>query len=98
MISLVVDTGAMRINNSHEASKYEFDCIIDGIYELYPDHPIVKNRSKQSIKNEWAVHNLLYNLGFMTDRTHSVDFNYPLTTLESITYKCFGRLSMLFIK
>lgn len=98
MVSLEVSNNTIHIEDSHNISKYEFDGIIDGIYDLHPTHPVVNNRSKQSIKNEWAVHNLFYNLGIMSSRTQSVDFNYPLTKLETITYKCLGWLSLLLIK
>ena len=98
MASLEVSDNTIRIVDSHNISKYEFDGIIDGIYDLHPSHPVINNRSKQSIKNEWAVHNLFYNLGIMPSRTQSVDFNYPLTKLETITYKCLGWLSLLLIK
>lgn len=98
MACLEVSDNTIRIVGSYNISKYEFDGIIDGIYDLHPSHPVITNRSKQSIKNEWAVHNLFYNLGIMPSRTQSVDFNYPLTKLETTTYKCLGWLSLLFIK
>lgn len=98
MSSLEVSNNTIHIVDSHNISKYEFDGIIDGIYDLHPSHPVITNRSKQSIKNEWAVHNLFYNLGFMPSHTQSVDFNYTLTKLETITYKCLGWISLLLIK
>lgn len=98
MASLEVSDNTIHIVDSHNISKYEFDGIIDGIYDLHPSHPVINNRSKQSIKNEWAVHNLFYNLGIMPSHTQSVDFNYPLTKLEIITYNCLGWLSLLLIK
>lgn len=50
MACLEVSDNTIRIVGSYNISKYEFDGIIDGIYDLHPSHPVIINRSKQSIK------------------------------------------------
>jgi len=88
----------VTLYGSHEYSKRAFDDVLDILYMRYPMSFVLQTRDRVSLKREWAVHNLLYNLGLWRARTRNVDFNSPLSFCARVGYDLFGRLSMLFIK
>ena len=94
----LVTENSIQIQDSYKISKHEFDNIINQIKHDLPEHVVSKNRSTKSLKYEWAVHNLLYNLNIARSHTKDVDFNYPLSTIEKIVYTLFGWICLLLIK
>ena len=46
----------------------------------------LNQRETKDMVNEWAVHNLFYNIGILKDRTRSVDLNYPQSKLMKMLY------------
>lgn len=97
MKTLVTENN-IQIQDSYKISKYEFSNIINQIKKDLPEHIVSKNRSTSSLKREWAVHNLLYNLDIARPQTKDVDFNYPLSTKEEIVYMLFGWICLLIIE
>lgn len=93
---LVTDTN-IHIKDSYKVSKNDFDFILNDIENQYPDNDVLKNRSRRSLKNEWAVHNFLYLFHIERNRTADVDLNYPQSLIEKILYNAFGWFSMLCI-
>lgn len=83
----------VQVVDSYEISKKNFNKVIDELLCI----DILK-RSRRSLKYEWAVHNLLYNLGIRKEKTGSVDFDFVQTTWEKIKYGLLGWIALIFIK
>lgn len=96
-MEILVSENNIQIKDSGDVKKSRFDAIIDRLYTNLSEHKVVKNRTKSSIKNEWAVHNLFYLLKIATARTKDLDINYPQKTYEKIIYQGLGWLCMLLI-
>ena len=92
-----VTTYNVHIPDSFEVSKNGFDGILDMLAVQYPNCE-VWNRSRRSLKAEWAVHNALYAIGIKRERTGSVDLNYPLPWYVGAAYYIGGAIVWLFIK
>lgn len=92
-----VSENNIQIVNSYEVSKKRFDAIIDRLQRNLPQHKVIVNRSRSSIKKEWTSHNLLYKLGIARSRTRDLDINYPLTFVEEVFYSIVGTLGSVFI-
>jgi hypothetical protein len=88
----------IQIADSYKISKHQFDKILNDIVSKYPNHIVIQNRNIKSIKNEWAVHNLLYALHIKRTRTGSVDINWPINKYASLLYNILGPISLLFIR
>ena len=54
------------------------------------DNPL-NYRSNKSLINEWIAHNNLYILGFETERTKNVDFDYPQAWYVKLGYWLLSR-------
>ena len=66
----------MKVRDSYKIiSLEEQEEIIDILLRYEAENPSRWNRSKNSLQNEWFVHNLLYRLGIETNRTRDVDFD-----------------------
>ena len=85
------------IPDSHEISKRDFDRILDEIETERPSE-VMKNRSRKSLKAEWAAHNGLYKLGMWKSHTKDTDLEYPQKWYLSVAYYIFGNLFRLIIK
>lgn len=96
-MEILVSDNNIQIKDSGDVKKAQFDSIIKQLQKSLPEHQVIKNRSKISIKNEWAVHNPLYLLKIAPARTKDLDINYPQRLYEKIVYWGFGWLCMLFI-
>lgn len=91
-LNISVTKGVVSIQDSWKISKKDFDRILDRIQRYIP------NRTKKSLRREWAAHNLLHSLKVQRSRTAHVDFNYPQNWKEKIGYGILGRISLLFIR
>ena len=56
-------------------------------YEVAEDNYAINKRDIHSMINEWRVHNLLYSLGIMKDRTKAVDLNINQSWYVTLSYK-----------
>lgn len=97
MIRYTVGTNNIHIEDSAQIRKREFGPVLDKIAGLCPSCLVIKRRSRYSLKCEWAVHNLLYNLGVYRERTRDVDLDYPSDQPEWL-YKLLGSVALLIIK
>lgn len=93
-----VSANDIQIVDSYLISKNDFDDVLTELNSLYPEHNVLIHRKYNSLKYEWAVHNLFYNLGILRCRTASVDFNYPIRQIESIVYSVLGKLALFLIR
>lgn len=96
-MKILASKNNIQIVDSYEVSKYRFDGIIERIKNGFPNHIVALNRSNNSIKKEWAVHNLLYKLGLWRNRTQNLDINYPLSDFEKVIYNIFGHICLIFL-
>ena len=87
----------IKLYDSAEVSKKDFDKELLTVKELYPEHVIWK-RTMRSLKREWAAHNLLYNMGIMKDRTKDVDLDYPQKWYIKVAYFFVGSFALLVIR
>ena len=83
----------VQVKDSYEVSKKEFDGVIDQLLCI----DILK-RSRKSLRYEWAVHNLLYNLGIKREKTGSVDFDFVQSPWDKFKYGLIGWIAWIFIK
>ena len=96
MISKWSGPNCITVYQTYEISKHGFDDAIDILMLRYPGHNVFK-RSRNSLKREWAVHNLLYNIGLFRKHTANTDFNIPLSFKEKLVYDGLGWLCLLLI-
>lgn len=89
----------IHINDSYRISK----SLMETKLERYKtegtpsEQAVLANRSMDSLKREWATHNLCYKLGLWRSRTKDVDLQFPLPWYERLTYNTIGFLSLLII-
>lgn len=85
----------LNIENSYKIKKrYNMKCVLHDI-EKYHGCSDVFKRSSNSLVEEWAAHNLLYNIGLFKSHTKDVDLNYPQNKMMSLIYKV---LSYIYFK
>ena len=88
------DKSSIQVVSSYEITdkdvRNDIICVIDEYLKLYPSD---FNRSIESMRLEWLVHNILYGVNYEVDRTRDVDFetseedlysNYVLTKLFNL--------------
>lgn len=88
----------VKIYDSYLVSKKEFAFALSWIREDYRDLPLWENRSVRSMRCEWALHVLAYNLGYKRERTKDCDLDFKSTAWMSFLYFIFGSIAMLVIK
>ena len=96
-----ISDNKLRIVDSYDVKKCDFDIFLDGIKlneENIGNSSKVWERSRFSLKTEWACHNFLYNIGFKRNRTKDVDLNFPQKLYEKIIYPIAGVIFWVFIK
>ena len=98
IMKYTVSKNNIHIENSYLISKKEFDNELKKIEDLYVGKTdVFKYRTYKSLKKEWAVHNLCYNLHLFRSHTKDVDLNYPQIWYEPFLYNIFGGISLLLI-
>jgi len=85
------------IIDSYKAFKEEFDEILNEIQAEYPDNAVLMNRTRFSLKMEWAVHNFCYDINFMQKYTKDVDLDYPQPWYMTCAYCICGLFAWLCI-
>ncbi len=83
--------------NSFEIPKTLLQPTLTGICRKHPTLNVWK-RTINSLKKEWATHNLCYKLGIARNRTKDVDLNYPLKWYMRILYSVIGTVALWIIK
>ena len=70
------DNPNMRVYFSYRIRDEEcIDEIIDALQRYEEEFPSIWNRSSNSMKVEWYIHNILYDMNYQRKRTSHVDFN-----------------------
>ena len=94
----IISKKNIHITDSYLISKNEFDSELKKIEDLsIEETDVFKYRTYKSLKKEWAVHNLCYNLHLFRLHTKDVDLNYPQISYELFLYNIFGGISLLLI-
>lgn len=93
----VVTEDNIHILDSYLYRKETFKVVFSYLREYYPTCKVLLNRSNCSMSMEWAVHNLLYNIGIAKARTKDVDLDYPQKWYYKIIYTLLGPIAWLFI-
>lgn len=93
-----VTTYNVHIDDSAFIKGRYFDECLDEIEEKDGDKTVVfENRSRFSLKMEWAVHNFLYKIHYKREQTKDVDLDDPSDHPEWI-YEILGCLVWIFIR
>ena len=92
-----VSSNNIRLKSSFEVSKDDFERELLAIREQHPDS-LVWNRSIDSLKREWAVHNAFHSLGLMRRQTAHTDLNWPQKWYIRMGYAVASTIAWPFIK
>ena len=92
-----VSSNNIKLKSSYEVSKDDFERELVAIREQHPES-LVWNRSLESLKREWAVHNAFHALGVARKQSAHTDLNWPQPWLIRVAYDLLGRLVWPFIK
>ena len=95
-IKYTISPGNIHLIDSYLYPKKQFDRQLNRIWGLHPSCE-VWNRSRGSLKKEWATHNALYSLGLFRSRTKDVDLNYPQRCYVTLAYNIVGVIVWPFI-
>lgn len=93
----------VHIADSYKVSKRDFAFTLEQRERrarqqgITSEIPVFDNRSKFSLKMEWAVHNFLYALHIRREQTKDVDLDYPCDKPEWL-YCTLGIFAWIFIK
>ena len=87
----------IHIISSFLVKKKDFERELTAIRELHPDCG-VWNRTIDSLKREWTVHNALHRLGIARKRTADTDLNWPQPWLTRALYTILGALLWPFVE
>ena len=72
--------------------------ITDSFKALNQVNEVLNNRTDESLRWEWLVHNLLYKLGLFKARTKDLGLEFPQSKLLQFGYKILGKLAELILK
>ena len=92
-----VSPNNIQLKSSFEVSKEDFERELAAIRELHPESQ-VWNRSIESLKREWAVHNAFHALGVARKQAAHTDLNWPQPWFIRVAYDLLGRVVWPFIK
>lgn len=98
MEPFIITNNNIHINLSCAYSKESFDSVFSFLREYYPTNNVLVNRSNKSLSQEWATHNLLYDLHICRSHTKDVDLNYPQTFWEKLGYSIVGTFALWVIR
>lgn len=77
----------LHIHASSFETRKEF---LHEIYGVNYNHPVVQERSEESILREWAAHKLLFSLHLWEEHTLSVDLECPQKFILKVGYFLVG--------
>ena len=78
-------------------SKEKMGRELQSIRNLHPACPLWQ-RSEDSLKREWASHNLAYSLGIKRNKTKDCDLNYEQKWYVKLAYGVVGAIALMIIK
>ena len=92
-----VSANNIQLKSSFEVSKDDFERELAAIRDRHPDS-LVWNRSMDSLKREWAVHNAAHALGLARKQSADTDLNWPQAWYVRLGYAVAGAIAWRFIK
>ena len=92
-----VSANNIQLKSSFEVSKDDFERELAAIRAQHPDS-LVWNRSMDSLKREWAVHNAFHALGLARKQSADTDLNWPQPWYVRLGYAVVGRIAWRLIK
>ena len=87
----------VKLIDSYLVPKSRFSYELGRIRNLHPTCHLW-HRSENSIKREWASHNLAYSLNIKRERTADCDLNYEQKWYVRLAYWIVGNVALLVIK
>jgi len=87
----------VKLIDSYLVPKARFSYELGRIRNLHPTCRLW-HRSENSIKREWASHNLAYSLNIKRERTADCDLNYEQKWYVRLAYWIVGNVALLVIK
>lgn len=97
MIRYKISDDNLHIIDSYKVPKKNFVRELSSAKNLHPSSG-VWNRSFNSLKKEWGVHNALYAIGIFRSRTKDADLNYPQKWYVKLAYALAGNIVWPFIR
>lgn len=86
----------IKVYDSYTVPKDQIETELLDIKNRYTAH-CVWNRTMESLKLEWAAHNLLYSWNIRPDKTKDVDLEYPQTNFNRFVYNILGWIALMLI-
>ena len=91
MPRIIINPDSLHIRDSHRIlTRKEMEQVLDRIRTEHPDKCSVMNRTNKNLVNEWATHNLCYNLHILRRHTGHADFEYPQPLYFRVAYWVVG--------
>lgn len=87
----------VKLIDSYLVSKKKMGQELQSIRNLHPACPLWQ-RSEDSLKQEWALHNLAYSLGVRREKTKDCDLNYQHEWYVKVFYSIIGCLALIIVK
>ena len=75
-MTYIISDNCLQISDSYRYSKHDMIPSLNLIKSRYP-HSDIWQRSMNSLRAEWIVHNACYRLHILRSHTADVDLNYP---------------------
>ena len=87
----------VKLFDSYLVKKANFQRELDKIRGLHPTCRLW-HRSDNSIKREWAAHNLAHSVGIKRDKTSDCDLDYEQKWYHNLAYWIVGNIAFIVIK
>ena len=96
-IDYTISPDNIHLESSFRVSKDDFESELVAMRERHPES-LVWNRSFESLKREWAVHNAFHAMGIARNQSAHADLNWPQPWIIRMAYDLLGRVVWPFIK
>ncbi len=96
-VNYTVSPNNIHLESSFRVRKDDFEHELIALRERYPES-LVWNRSLESLRREWAVHNAFHALGIARKQAAHTDLNWPQPWIIRVAYDLLGRVVWPFIK
>lgn len=87
----------VKLIDSYAIPKAKYARELRSIRNLRPSLPLW-DRSEASLRKEWALHTLLYNIGFRREKTKDCDLEFEPKWYVKLAYAVAGTVAMWIVK
>lgn len=87
----------VKLLDSYLIPKEKYGRELRFIRNLHPNIPLW-NRSEASMRREWALHTLVYNLGIKRSKTKDCDLNFEDKWYVKLAYGVVGTIALWVVK